>query len=147
MRRRNLILFFIASTIVIVTACTKGGTPADDGNGGGPHVENPTDSTAPVIQIITPTANQSFANGSTISTTGRITDDYGLYRGVIKITNDANGAVVKEQAYEIHGSTGYNFNMSHVVAVAAASDYTVTVSFEDHGNNSTTLSVKIKVTP
>ncbi|MEK7224727.1 MAG: hypothetical protein AAB221_03495, partial [Bacteroidota bacterium] len=105
------------------------------------------DTTAPLLDIYTPTANQVFTSGSTITITGRLTDDLGLYRGTIKITNDANGDILKNQAYEIHGLRLYDFSLSYVTSVTTASDYTVTVSFEDHGYNSVTKSVKVKVNP
>lgn len=79
--------------------------------------------------------------------TGRITDDLGLYRGTIKVINDGTGIVLMNQAYEIHGQKLYNFNLNYTPSVAAASDYTVTVSFEDHGANTTTKSVSVKVNP
>ena len=71
----------------------------------------------------------------------------GLYRGNIKIVNDANGTVVKDQHYEIHGFLFYDYNLSQVLTVTTATDFTITVSFEDHGLNSTSRSVKIKVNP
>lgn len=121
------------------------GTGDDDGSG--PHIISPTDVTAPVLDIYTPTASQVFTTGNTITVTGKITDDLGLYRGSIRITNDANGNVMKQQLYEIHGVLSYNFNIDYVTSVAASSDYTVTVSFEDHGLNSITKTVKVKVNP
>ena len=33
-----------------------------------------------------------------------------LYQGSIRITNDANGELLKQQLYEIHGVLSYNFN-------------------------------------
>ena len=140
--------FFPAIVIVLlVIACSKGGTTAYDNSSDSPHVYSPGDTTAPVLDIYTPAMNQVFTNGSVINVTGRIADDFGLYRGNIKITNDANGAVLKEQAYEIHGIVSYNFNISYTTAVTIASDYTVTVTFEDHGFNFATRSVKVKVNP
>ena len=35
-------------------------------------------------------------SGNAINVTGRITDELGLYRGNIRITNDGNGGVLKE---------------------------------------------------
>ena len=132
---------------MLTAACSKGGTtPYDDGSGI-PHIYNPGDTTAPVLDIYTPTQNQVFTSGNVINVTGRIADDAGLYRGNIKITNDANGALLKEQQYEIHGILFYNFNISYTSSVTAVSDYTVTVTFEDHGLNSTTKSVRVKVNP
>lgn len=148
MKMRFQHIFYSTVLIVVFTACSKGGTTTDNDDGsGGPHVVTPSDVTAPLITIITPSIDQVFTSGSVINITGRLTDDYGLYRGTIKITNDATAAVVKEQAYEIHGLKLYDFSLTYNTAVTIASDYTVTVAFEDHGLNMTTKSVKVKVNP
>ncbi len=143
---KHLQIFFCAVTMIVIAACSKGGDETDD-TGGGPHIVTPNDVTAPEISIFTPTINQVFSNGSVINITGRITDDFGLYRGTIRVVNDANGVVLVNQPYEIHGLLLYNFNINHTASVTAVSDYTVTVTFEDHGSNSATKSVKVKVNP
>jgi len=130
----------------IVNACSKGGDATDD-SGGGPHIVTPNDVTAPEVSIFTPAANAVFTNGSVIKISGTVTTYYGLYRGNIKMGNDANGTVLMNQPYEIHGFLLYNFDINHTASVAAASDYTITVSFEDHGANVGTKSVKVKVNP
>lgn len=135
----------ILVTAFFAVSCSKGSAGTDNGDDN--HNPNPSDTTAPELTVNTPVASQVFNNGNTISVTGRITDNLGLYRGSIRIVNDADGVVVKEQLYEIHGLPVYNFNLGHIVAVPAASDYTVTVWFEDHGYNGVTKSVKIKVNP
>jgi hypothetical protein len=140
-------IFLITATAIVFYSCSKGGTVTDDGGGGGPHVITTTDTTAPEITILTPTTNQVFATGNIINITGKITDDYGLYRGTIRVVNDANGAVLMSQPYEIHGLVLYNFNINHTTSVTVTTDYTVTVSFEDHGTNITAKSVKVKVNP
>jgi phosphate-selective porin len=128
-------------------SCSKGGNSAGD-NGDGYHgPPTPNDTTAPVLTINTPTNNQVFTSGNTISITGRITDDFGLFQGSIRITDDATGALLKEQLYVIHYVLSYDFNVPYVTNVTTPSDYTVTVSFEDHGLNTTTQSVKVKVNP
>ena len=76
-----------------------------------------------------------------------MSDDYGLYRGTIRIKNDATGVMVLNQPYEIHGLTTYNFNINYNTSVTATTDYTLTVSFEDHGLNASTQSIKVKVNP
>jgi hypothetical protein len=138
---------FRVIVVILLVACSKGGSsPSDDGGGGG-HIPSPSDTTAPSLDIYTPTASQVFTSGSSINVTGRVTDDLGLYRGTIKITNDANGDMLKNQAYEIHGLRLYDLNLSYVTRVSVTSDYTVTVSFEDHGYNTVAKSVKVKVNP
>lgn len=138
---------FRVAFVVLLAACSKGGSSSSDDGGGGTHIPSPNDTTAPLLDIYTPTDSQVFTSGSTITITGRLTDDLGLYRGTIKITNDANGDILKNQAYEIHGLRLYDFSLAYVTSVTTASDYTVTVSFEDHGYNSVTKSVKVKVNP
>ena len=140
-------IFFYSAIMVFLLACSKGNGAADDTGTGGPHVVTPNDTTAPEIIILTPTLSQVFANGGIINITGKITDDFGLYRGTIRVINDATGNILMNQAYEIHGLLLYNFSINHTVAALIATDYTITITFEDHGLNATTKSVKVKVTP
>jgi hypothetical protein len=149
MKKWMLLIFAGLALLLVVPGCGKGGAVDDPNNngGGGPHIDNPADVTPPVVEIHTPAINQHYTSGTAINVTGKVTDGDGLYRGSIRIVNDANSTIVKEQQYEIHGILQYNFNISHTASVTIASDYTVTVSFEDHGQNITTRSVKIKVNP
>jgi phosphate-selective porin len=143
---RKLFIPMILLLGMAIIACSRGSSTTGDENPN-PHVENPADTTAPVITINTPADNQVFSNGQLINMTGRLTDDMGLYRGTVKLINDANGLVLKEQVYEIHGLLAYNFAMNYTASVSSTANYTVTVSFEDHGYNAVTRSVKIKVNP
>ncbi len=135
----------VLSLISVVNfSCSKGGSGTDDP---GNHINNPNDIIPPVLTVTSPVPDQVFNSGNTINISGRITDDLGLYRGSIKIIQDATGATVKEQLYEIHGLPAYDFNVNHVITVSATTDYTVIVWFEDHGYNAATKTVKIKVSP
>ena len=131
---------------LVVIACSKTG-PGNVDDDSSLHIIDTNDTIPPDIEINTPIAAQVFSNGSSIDITGKITDNGGLYRGSIRITNDVNNAVIKEQLYEIHGFQLYNFSLSHTASVTTPSDYTVTVLFEDHGLNQVSRSVKIKVNP
>lgn len=146
MRLRRIFNLLILATIFFVgmAACSKDGAVPDDYD---PHLFNPADTIAPVLLVNTPTANQQFTSGSIITITGNISDGEGLYRGSIRIINDANGDVIKQQLYEIHGVKTYNFNVNHTAVVSAVADYTVNVSFEDHGLNTAATSIKIRVNP
>ena len=139
MKGKQLLSILLISMMIII-GCTKNDDDDD-------HEYVPDDVVAPVIEITTPTENQVFSNNSTINITGKVTDDKGLYRGSIRITNDANGSLLKEQLYEIHGVLSYSFSLPYQVATTAVSDYTITVHFEDHGTNKTSKLVKIKVNP
>ena len=146
MKRHSFFILVGIISIFTFESCSKGGTETDIG-GGGPHVDTPNDVTPPVISIFTPTINQVFTSGNVINITGKLTDDFGLYRGTIKLVNDATGIELMKQAYEIHGLLLYNFNINYTSSATTVSDYTLTVSFEDHGSNSTSKSVSIKVNP
>jgi hypothetical protein len=146
MKKVLLIIFSGSLFASALISCSRGGVD-DAAGGGGPHVFNPGDTIPPVIDIITPLPDQAFSNGSTITITGRVTDNGGLYHGNIRITDDLSGALLKEQLYEIHGFQLYNFNTGYTTAVSSVSNYTVTVTFDDHGYNVVTKSVKVKVNP
>jgi hypothetical protein len=130
--------------LIIAAACSKGSAVAEDTN---PHNYNPADTIPPVLLVNTPLADQQFTSGASITITGNIADNEGLYRGSIRIINDANGEVLKQQLYEIHGVKTYDFNISHTAVVSSAANYTVSISFEDHGLNSAAKSIRIRVNP
>lgn len=130
--------------LLTIFSCSRSGTP--DPGSGGPHIVNPNDSTNPVVTIVKPVSAQVFVSGDTIKVEGTVTDN-GLYRGFIRITQNGSGALIKEQHYEIHGLQVYNFNLQHKTAVTSMADYTVLVQFEDHGFNSGSQSVQVKVNP
>jgi hypothetical protein len=137
----TILSFFIFLTATILS-CAKSGTATEKPDG--PHVINFKDTVFPVVTISKPTLGQVFKNGDTIKIEGKVTDT-SIYRGKLKIVNDANGTVVKEQEYEIHGLPSYDFNLIHKTTVTTASNYTIIAEWEDHGFNVTSKSVKIKV--
>lgn len=139
---KNSLLYFLLAIVFI--SCAKGGgaLPDDPLH----NTIDPNDSSFPDVVVNTPTDNQVFASGNAITVTGKVSDN-SLYRGSISITNDATGLVVKDQAYEIHYIPVYEFSLSYTASVATATDFTVTVKFEDHGANQTVKTVKVKVNP
>jgi hypothetical protein len=144
MNFRFKILVGSVAIALLLAACSKGGTATPDGP---VHIPSPTDTIAPVLDIQTPSNNQVFSSGNSINVSGQVTDELGLYRGSIRIVNDATGLLVKEQLYEIHYIKLYNFSISHTVNVTSPTDFTITVWYEDHGYNKTTKVVKVKVNP
>ena len=150
MKKRNLsnkffvvLLYGLAVLSIAVSSCskTKGSSDDDHHNGG-----DTQDTTYPVVRIDKPLVDQIFTSGDTITVDAFITDN-GLYRGKIKIVNDANSLIVDEKSVETHFFTSYNFVFKHKSSVTVASNYTITVEYEDHGNNITTQSRKVKVNP
>ena len=143
MKKGVFITVVMELMLAAFTACSKSSTTDPSS---GPHIVDFTDNTTPVVDIYTPGDNQSFSTGDTIKITGRVTDN-GLYQGFVRITNDANSVILKEQLYEIHGFQFYNFSVNYKTSVTVASDYTITVQFEDHGLNAGVKTVKVKVNP
>ena len=141
MKRVWSTLFFVL--LIAIISCSKGGGTATEEDS---HVFTPGDTTTPIVILNTPTDNQLFANGDIIKVDGKVTDN-SLYRGSIKITDDANGAIIKEQLYEIHGLESYNFTVEYKSTVTTVANYTVTIRFEDHGLNAGVSFVKVKVNP
>lgn len=137
-------LMVVALPLLLFSSCskTKGSSDDDDHHNGG----DTQDTTFPVMRIDKPLNDQVFISGDTITVDAFITDN-GLYRGKIKIVNDATGLIVDEKSVETHFFTSYNFVFKHKSSVTVASNYTVTVEYEDHGLNVTTQSRKIKVNP
>ena len=144
MLRKGIQILSGLAIVFSFASCSKSGSGSEDDSN---HLFSANDKTPPEVLIFTPSAGQVFSNGSSINMTGRITDDLGLYRGTIKIVNENTGNTVMSQSYEIHGLRLYNFNINHPVSVTASSDYTVTVSFEDHGANTASKSVAVRVNP
>ena len=133
----------IALVSLFFTHCSSGGYGQEtDPN----HVINFSDTTFPVVEITTPTADQEFKSGTAISITGKITDN-SLYQGSINIKDELTGNTVKDQVYEIHGLSSYNYNLSWTSVVTKTTSYIITVKFEDHGFNESSKSVKVKINP
>jgi hypothetical protein len=128
----------------LFTACSEGGYGAqvEDLN----HIVDFSDSTSPVIEITAPTAGQEFKSGNVINITGKITDN-SLYQGTINIKDEETGYSMKDQVYEIHGLSSYNYTLSYTPSVTKITNYIITVAFEDHGFNKSSKTVKVKVSP
>jgi len=139
---RTVLLYCLL--IYLCTSCSKGGGGSE--NNDPTHAFDPNDYSYPSVEVTTPTDSQEFTSGSVINVTGKVSDN-SIFQGSITITNDATGAVVKIQYYEIHYIPVYNFSLSCTISVTATTDYTATVRFEDHGHNETVKTVKIKVNP
>lgn len=138
-----LIISIVMLTALVFASCSKGGIEKENPD----HVINMSDTTSPVVEISTPASSQIFASGTSINITGKITDNLGLYKGTISVTNSANNEVLKEQEYEIHGLLAYNYSLSYTTSVTKPSDLIVAVQFEDHGLNVTRAEVRVKVNP
>ena len=75
---------------LFVTGCSKAGDTMDE----------VPDNIFPLLVVNKPLNNQVFNNGDTIFVEGMVSDDKMMYKGRIKISDDGNGFVVKEEFFE-----------------------------------------------
>jgi len=143
MRKYFFILLQGIGIILFNTGCSKVGDPVDEDN----HVIDHSDNIFPVLVVNKPANNQVLNNGDTIFVEGMVSDEKTMYRGRIKISDDGNGFVVKEEFFETHILQTINFNIFYKANVSAMTDYTVLVEFEDHGLNKVYVTLKVKVNP
>lgn len=148
---RNCNTVFVVVMILLVQACSKSGGSTDTGTGpgtgGGGGNNNIVDTIAPEVVITTPAPNQRLRSGIPINISGRITDDIGMYRGSIRVYADASNQLLVQQLYEAHYLQLYNYSYNYTPGVSSSTVLRIEVSFEDHGGNSTTRSVKVTVDP
>ena len=88
-----------------------------------------------------------YRSGDSIIVEGNVTDDKKLYKGKVQIKNDANSSVVAENYYETHFLTAMSFRLAYQAIVTTSTDFTVLVEFQDHGANTSTTTIKVKVNP
>lgn len=142
--KKHLKHLLLLGSVLILQACSKVGGPPEDPN---IHVHDDNDDVPPIINVIRPSDNQQYQNGDTIFIQGSFTDNKKLYKGYIRITDDANGLVVNEQFIETHVLQAMPFDFYQKTAVTIVSNYTIKILMEDHGANITTNILKVKVNP
>jgi hypothetical protein len=70
-----------------------------------------------------------------------------MYNGKVQIKNDVNGLMVAEGYYETHFLLAISFRLAYKAIVTAPTDFTALVEFQDHGANTSTVTIKVKVNP
>ena len=100
-----------------------------------------------MITVSKPTANQVYISGDSIIVEGKVTDDKKMYKGKVQIKNDANNFVMAENYYETHFLPAINFRLAYKAEVTVPTDFSILVEFQDHGDNTSTATIKVKVNP
>jgi len=70
-----------------------------------------------------------------------------MYKGTVKIINDATGITVKNEIYETHFLQRIDFYVAYKATVSLVTNYTIAIEFQDHGANMVTQTLKVKVNP
>ncbi|MBK8195389.1 MAG: hypothetical protein IPK76_20045 [Lewinellaceae bacterium] len=128
MNIKHLLLVASLSTLFLgQNACKDGGTSSEDTN-------------APVLTITSPAADEAFLGEVHIEL--NVTDE-SLHEMSVKVTKDADGSVVFEDAPEVHDETDFDFHHHFTPAgISGVTAMTLTVTVEDHSANITTKTVK-----
>ena len=130
---KNTLFCFILLGLITLIGCHKS------------HDVDTTDTVAPVLTLTTPTDNVVITNGQNVTITGKATDDKNMHEMSIKITNDANSAVLYQEAPIVHDKTSFDINSTWKTSITAATNATLTVSVSDHNSHTTTKTVKFKI--
>jgi hypothetical protein len=134
-------VLFLASMIMI--SCTKVGGPAEENL----DAIDQNDYVFPVITVSKPTANQVYTSGDSIIVEGKVTDDKIVYKGKVEIKNDANNFVMADGHYESHFLQAINYRVAYKAVVTVPTDFSILIEFQDHGANTSTATLKVKVNP
>jgi hypothetical protein len=135
------VIFVLASVIMI--SCSKVGSESEESL----DAIDQNDDVFPVITVSKPTVNQVYTSGDSIIVEGKVTDDKKLYNGKVQIKNEANNFVMADSYYETHFLQAINFRLAYKAVVTAPTDFSVYIEFEDHGANTSTATIKVKVNP
>jgi len=128
---------------VIMISCTKVGAGEEENI----DAIDQNDNVFPVISVSKPTANQVYISGDSIIVEGKVTDDKIVYKGKVQIKNDANNLVSADGFYESHFLQAINYRLSYKAEVTVPTDFSILVEFQDHGANTSTATIKVKVNP
>jgi len=133
----------IICAAAVIASCTKVGA-ADEEN---IEAIDQNDDVFPVINVLKPVVNQVYRNGDSIIAEGNVTDDKKMYKGKVQIKNDANNFMVAENYYETHFLSAMNFRLAYHAIVTVSTDFSVLIEFQDHGANTSSATIKVKVDP
>ena len=134
-------MFILTSAIMI--SCTKVGVVEQENL----NMIDEDDDVFPVISVSKPTANQVYISGDSIIVEGKVTDNKIVYKGKVQIKNDANNVVMADAYYESHFLQAINYRVAYKAEVSVPTDFSILAEFQDHGANTSTTTIKVKVNP
>lgn len=124
---KGFILILLVTSVCLTISCHK------------------SSSAVPTLSIAAPLADDQFINGQKIVIKGEASDAENLHALTIKITDDKTGTVLYSATPTVHDLKTYTFDVSWTAVVTDWTDATVTVIAENHDEQTTTKTVKIKI--
>jgi len=142
-RKDFLLTLLVVLTSVMIISCSKVGAGQQENL----DAIDQNDDVFPVVTVSKPTANQLYASGDSIIVEGKVTDNKIVYKGKVQIKNDANNLVMADSYYESHFLQAINYRLAYKAEVTVPTDFSILVEFQDHGANTSTTTIKVKVNP
>ena len=130
-------------TSLIMISCTKVGVAEEENL----NTIDEDDDVFPVITVSKPAVNQVYMSGDSIIVEGKATDNKIVYKGKVQIKNDANNLVMADGYYESHFLQAINYRVAYKAIVTVPTDFSILIEFQDHGANTSTTTLKVKVNP
>ena len=143
MKKYFLLAEVIVLAAVIMISCTKVGAGPEENI----DAIDQNDDVFPVITVTKPTVNQVYLSGDSIIVEGKVTDDKIVYKGKVQIKNDATNLVLADGNYESHFLKAIDYRLAYKAIVTVPTDFSILVEFQDHGANTSTTNLKVKVNP
>ena len=138
-----MLTLLVVLTSVMIISCSKVGAGQQENL----DAIDQNDDVFPVVTVSKPTANQLYASGDSIIVEGKVTDNKIVYKGKVQIKNDANNLVMADSYYESHFLQAINYRLAYKAEVTVPTDFSILVEFQDHGANTSTTTIKVKVNP
>jgi len=142
-RKDFLLTLLVVLTSVMIISCSKVGAGQQENL----DAIDQNDDVFPVVTVSKPTANQVYTSGDSIIVEGKVTDNKIVYKGKVQIKNDANNLVMADSYYESHFLQAINYRLAYKAEVTVPTDFSILVEFQDHGANTSTTTIKVKVNP
>lgn len=98
------------------------------------------DNIAPVVTLTTPTNNQTFTGGQTVSITGQVTDNKFIKEIHIVVTNLGSGFEYQHVHVQPNAAS---FNYNHSYTAQAGIFYKIEVIADDPSANSSSKSIQV----
>lgn len=141
---KGLVYGMIIFAGVLMAGCSKVGGSTEDQDLNAIDIN---DDVFPIITVSKPTVNQVYKSGDSIIVEGKVTDNKKLYKGKVQIRNDVNNFVLAEAYYETHFLAAIDYRLAYKAEVTSPTDFSVLLEFQDHGLNTSTATIKVKVNP
>lgn len=111
------------------------------------HEDNGQDTEAPTINIISPTATDSYMSGDTVSIQANFTDNDQLHEISASLTRTHNGQTEEVWTYSTHShTTEFTLSETYVVEVPGMhNEFELTVEASDHNGNSDSKTISFHV--